>query len=463
MSPRFPRSARALGALCLPVVAALLAQPLVAQFTVGPPGSGAPFEQISDAVAAVAPNATILVAGGEYGPFLVDKPLTIVGTGSGPGPVGSVIVHPDPGGGLPAIRVASIAAGGVVRLAGLGVATAVATPFARIRLESSAGLILLVDVAARGTDFSASGSSSDASLVIDGCDAVVLESCAVFGVTAPAGQALLNGTAGARIVDSAVWINGGDLRGAGGGSQFFNGGLGAPGLRATDSVVKLSRTAIVGGGGGVVWHFDPLLTYGFAGAQGVDLLRSELVVAGGEGNGIVGGYGPAIDEEVWHPGGPAVRVNADSTLRIAADATRAPGEDGNGGASTQAVVQAGAGATVLLEALPRPPLGIVPATPRPGDALTFRFGGTPGAVPAVWLSPDPAGPAALAVGDLLLDPGQLFFLGTVVLDGTGQGVLGATVPTDVGLLGLGIVCQSATVAPGPSLRLSNPAALFVTP
>jgi hypothetical protein len=57
----------------------------------------------------------------------------------------------------------------------------------------------------------------------------------------------------------------------------------------------------------------------------------------------------------------------------------------------------------------------------------------------------------------------LFFLGTVVLDGTGQGVLGATVPTDVGLLGLGIVCQSATVAPGPSLRLSNPAALFVTP
>jgi hypothetical protein len=109
MAPRSARFTRALSALSLPVVAALLAQPLVAQSTVGPPGSGAPFEQFSDAVAAAAPNAPILVAEGEYGPFLVEKPLTIVGTGSGPGAVGSVIVHPDPGGGLPAIRAAGLA------------------------------------------------------------------------------------------------------------------------------------------------------------------------------------------------------------------------------------------------------------------------------------------------------------------------------------------------------------------
>ncbi|MHC5209717.1 MAG: right-handed parallel beta-helix repeat-containing protein [Planctomycetota bacterium] len=442
------------------LVSVLLAPPLAAQITVGPSGSGAQFEQIDDAIAAASPGASIHVFAGEYDAFLVDKPLTLVGFG-GSG-AGSVIVHPDLAQELSAIRVAGIAAGEVVRITGIDVTTTVATPYARIRLESSEGVILLVSVNARGTDFAVPGSSSDASLVIEDCDAVVLESCDIFGTVAPSSQPLLNGAIGTRIVNSSVWINSSEVRGAYGGSQFGNGGPGASALDLTDSFVQLSRTWVRGGGGGVVWAFEPLLTYGFPGSPGAELLRSELVVAGGEGSLIEGGFGPTVSEDDWYPGGPAVRLHDDSTLRVASDAALQSGEDDNPSGSGPPIANSGSGTTVTLEPGPRPTLGAVPATVRPGEALVLDASGDAGALQLLYFSPLPASPVALGTAsDLVLDPGQPIFLTALVLDGTGLASLGATAPADPGLIGLGAVLQSAQ--PGPALRLSNASALFFKP
>src|SRR5688572_13526839 len=79
---------------------------------VGPPGSGAPFQDVQPAIDAAQPGDTVLVLAGSYGTASITKPLQLVGAGSG-----LVTLSGPPT--APVLHVGSIPAGETVVVSGL--------------------------------------------------------------------------------------------------------------------------------------------------------------------------------------------------------------------------------------------------------------------------------------------------------------------------------------------------------
>ena len=438
------------------VPACLLALPAAAQLTVGPPGSGAQFAEIADAVAASVPGDTILVEPGSYAEFAVGHALTIVGAGSDQ----TIVAQ---GSSAPGIQVSGIAAGAEVRLAGLGFGTSAGTQHPHVELTQIDGRIVVTDLEVRDQILFGFSAPNAATVVVEDCDEAVFIGCTIDGFHAGGSPPSLNGSDALRATRSSVWLVDSALKGAFGGSQFNNGGTGGEGLLAEDSTVYLARSTVTGGAGGVFWAFDPLLTYGFPGAAGALLANSVLVVSGGPENRIEGGPGPLVDDDNWYPGGPAVSVGATSSFFAAADVDLVPGENGDGTPAVVTVkVFTGGSFTTGPNALPT--IALDPPLAAPGDPIAVAVSGTPATAQVPFASFSLAAPTIPAgfAEPVWLAAALAAPLPAITTDASGAGQLDTALPPAPALVGLAVFVQSFESGPG-GIALSNPGALAVRP
>ncbi len=204
------------------------------------------------------------------------------------------------------------------------------TAFPQVDLSQNAGRVVVSDVHA-GTlvQPGAPGVASGPTARITDSAAVLLDGCRLRGLN-PAYIAAVSGGAqsGLRVTGSRVWIADTRVQGAEGGYSNTCGssgtsGPGATALVATASTLVLARSTVIGGDGGA--HddcFEPNFGVGFDGGDGIALLASELLLAGGPGNSVVGGT-----TTWWHPFfgpnptvGAGVLVDGTSRARAATDA-----------------------------------------------------------------------------------------------------------------------------------------------
>ena len=432
----------------LPIALLLSPAALAAQITVGP-GVGFDFPQITDALVAAAPGDTILVAAGTYDGFTVTQPVSILGTGSSE----VIVVRTQAGTGL---RVTGIPAGQTARISGMEVERADffagVNPF--IEVDGCAGTVILSDLLVSNIGSFLAGEAGHASVEIADSSQVLIDNSRFVGWPSPPGAALLNGVSGLHGSSSNLFLSDVTLTGGFGGAQFKNGGLGAPALDLDGCIVTAARLHAVGGGGGAFFGFDPLLSYSFPGAAGIDLTGSTLTLHGGPGNLARGGYGGSTSDIEWSSGGAGVRVDPDSFLRLAADAVVEAGDNGDGSPGPLPV-QVLAGGTVQAEPFNLPTIdGDARATL--GSSYALDISGSAGGVAVALLSFDPIAVVGLATvdGSILIDPAKVVALTPVALDGAGSGGTSLAVPADPVLTGLGFTFQSVefgAVIP----RLSN--------
>ena len=407
-------------------------------WTVAADGSGE-FLDIQPAISAAKDGDTILVLPGSYSNFTVDKQLTLLGG-------------------------ANVSAGSAT-------------------IQAAPGPVVVADMQLAGFE------------VLDCADTVTLDAIGIFGNSQlNAGgwfAANVERSADVRVVDS--WIEGFGylpLNGIGYGGDGHNG------LRVDSSRVELTGSTIKGGRG-EDGECDPLgyIGYGFAGTGGRGLVcvgdsfvhaavsevrgRSggditkvtslcysayagaggdaaymgdgDLVIVGGEFRAGGGGNAPA--GHLCGQGGDAVDGSMNATLRRTGGATLAAGSGGSVGCQ--------AGQKLLIPnaspALPDPALERL-STPvaGPGETVTLRIAGEPGAYTRLFLSTQPALlPKSTTFLELLLIKQVSVSLGQL----PANGVLDHVLDLDPKLTGWGrgttVFAQTSSIYPGKEHRLSN--------
>src|SRR5262249_20634010 len=116
--------------------------------TVGPAGSGAQFTEIQAAVDAALANDVILVQPGNYQRVVVEKPVRILGDGTG---VVRITGSPT------SVTVRNIAAGAELVLSGMELAPTGFSGSELLLVQSCPGTVLLQDLNVAGEDFDLPG------------------------------------------------------------------------------------------------------------------------------------------------------------------------------------------------------------------------------------------------------------------------------------------------------------------
>lgn len=419
------------------VLAPALSPPLLADtLTVGPAGD---HPDIASAVAAAQAGDTILVAAGNYGAFVVDKPLHVVSTGGA-----AVFAF-----GANAVVVGALPADGEVVLSGLRIdAQATLAPHqAAIVLGTGPGRVTLHDVEVTGltkgiavhaqgcallalldcriedAGLDGSGTQRGAVEVVD-CELVVANSTIVGDFSpngfAESGDHALVVTGGR----ASIWSS--ELRGGDGlsGKGLFSVPNGGDGLRATDAFIR---------------NF------------------------GGEGSELTGGDG-ASPGPFGQPGvgGAGLRLLGASVAHLAAGVPITAGSDASGATTTLAIT-VGPTAHVVSFPGPFPTLAVTAPTTQLGGTVTLEFAGTPGAPSYPYLAFHSGPPLDLpgVVGTSYLDLVAFAPLPPVVLDPLGEATLDLAVPQLTVLVGRALWFQTVEVAVGV-LRISNPTVAVVT-
>lgn len=445
-------------ALPLLLFGALASVTSAGTLTVGPPGSGADFDEIGDAVTAALPGDLILVTAGQYvdvGTIVVDKPLTILGAGSITTSFEAVGASPTDRP-LP-LHVTDLPAGDEVRIAGLRLLSGAlgGAVESAVVVEDCQGPVILSDVAGGGlgTVFGTQGLC-----VVRNSNQVTLDGC-LFSATFGGGA---QPTPGLVVDDSRVYVNACTIVGGSPPAPFiamvaFDG---APGILATNSVVRLSRSTVTGGRGTLPsLFFTP--TNATAGGAAVEAVTSHVYVRGGQDNSLQGGAGGvAFDggQNLYGAGGPALAIPAGSLASTTIDVVAAGGFDGSGSTITPAVVGAGTWLP-LPEALAT--MESAAKLVAPGGTVNLELGGEAASIFRPYFSFDQAD--ALSVpgiyGEVLLALGAVVPLTPATLDGNGRAGLDVPVPNQPALVGLTILVQG--LATGPSGQASFSAPTFV--
>ena len=423
----------------------------LAQITVGPPGSGASYQQISAAVAAAPLGAKIFVQGGTYEPFVVSQSISIVRVGPAP----CVISWP-PGSTAAAIEVTQLPIGQTVRLSGLSLDPVSNSSAPRIHLHQCAGRVELLGVVSLPQSVSASN-VDEAVLLVENCSAVLLQSCVLHGSWPPQQAQWQRASSGLEIHNSRIWCNACSIRGGHGWEGYGGDAI----VALASSTVHLSRTAAIGGRGGAHFGFVWWDIYGYPGEEGIDLDNSEAVIAGGPDNLVEGGEGVLLSAIDWTSGGAAVRVRDNGTVRYAADVVLVPGLDGTGLTTMPAVLAVAPGATEVAEAAIRTTLALYPSAATPGQLLGISSAGNASATHAVFVAFAGIDPVMLPnVQSLHILPASAALVALTTLDATGLGSTPVQVPAVAALAGLELILQSVDVNLS-TLRVSNPALLTI--
>ncbi len=455
--------------LCAALLFASIAQvaaqtPPSQKLTVGPAGSGADFSNLQEAINQAAPGAIISVAPGTYGGVVVQKPLAIIGAGSGFTFLQAQgLASPDPGQppppGNPALVVRQIPAGSSVRIFGFRLLPPPG-PTTALEVIDCAGTVQIVDVRFEGP-FPVTGFGPGRGLAdVRQSAAVAFDSCRFVGVANGAlASSAANGLSGLAVRSSRISLNQCEIRGNAGlgalGSTLL--GSAAPGIWARSSDLVLGRTSVRGGDGGVA------LFTASAGAAGMWLEDSSALVAGGPGAAVQGGGGKSNASPsgpVVQPGGSAFELVGASAVTFAADLP-AVGGIGGGGA-TAAVTTVGPLATATALAVRLPSARFTPLAPGPGVATAVEIAGSPLSFVWPWLAYGTAPGLALpgVMGALQLVPGEAFPLIGLFLGLDGTATFDLMLPASPALLGLGPALQVLGLA-GTQLAFSAPALLTI--
>ncbi len=431
--------------LLVSTVLVLLATPSSAAIlTVGPPGSGAQFEQINAAIAAAQPNDTILVQPGTYAPFLVDKPVRVIGDGTG-----DVIVQTAISTG---ITVDAIGPGEEVVLSGLEVqATPVCSgTIASILVRASAGTVVLHDVL---VDHPA----SQVGLLVLGSDRVLLLSSRILD----AGLDCTGmGLGAVTAASSELWIADSEISGLQPFSPFGIPLPGRHGVEVADSTLHVWRSKIRGGDAEPGFTSSSITPDGGA---GIDATDSTVNLYGGSvDDEIRGGDGDVSLSLVVGEGGPGVALQAGSSARIQQDLTVVGGLDGNGAVQAPAVDADGTSAATF-ESRIFPTLASVFPQIGTGGIVALVLEGTPLA-PQVLVVDFQTGPTLTLPGTDgmgYLDPSTAVQLELLTISPTGTTVLMLPVPPNPALVGATAFLQSLE-ASGGQVVFGNPALVTVT-
>lgn len=460
---------------------ALTAPAALAQLTVGPAGSGAQFTQIADAIAAASPNATVEVAPGTYEPFVVDKPLTVLGAPTlypvsifSPQP--PIVVQGTAAHGGAAILVESTAANTEVHLIGLFCRRGAAHPDGLVSIRNCAGAVRLTNVVALPDVV------DGPALRVAGSDGVFCDGCCFgpnFGLFVNGGGVELPApptghNTGAYITSSVFRATNSSFLGAG--YPFSDCSDGEIGVLAYDSDIELHRCWARGGEatgsmfpegcqgvpGVGIWANGGSLRLTGGPATWIFGVQSNLIEPGA-GSGPIGGGVPTTAK--------SIRLNDFVQFRCAPDVRV------RGGASGDVFVSqyppagpfgflqlTGGSSTVTIDPAPYPVLFLEPPVVRPGDQARLVISGNPLALHAVYLSPFAGGGSSLpgVEGTVALLPQTTIPLGLFGADAAGYYFLNAPLPPDPLLAGLELHVQSAEIS-GAGIRLSNLATLVVTP
>jgi hypothetical protein len=443
---------RVAAALAVP---SLLCASAFAQLTVGPAGSGATFDQVSDALAAAAPGAVIHVAAGVYEPFVVDRDVSIVGAGSD-----QCFVAWPANSTVSGIAVNGVPAGETVRISGFGLdsATNASVNVPRIHLSQCDGRVELVDLRSLTLESTAANFWGFTALGIADCDAVVLQGVEARGSHGAFGGTLVGsgGTAGS-IVASRVWLSGCLFAGGHGGD-----GGGGEALVITDgSFVEVSRSEMLGGNGGAHFGFEWWDIYSFQGEHAILTTDSRLVIVDST---VIGGDGSQTSDQDWSGGGPAIRTGNGTDLRYSPNSELRSGANGIGEYQAGFDIQnhGVASVTVVAETENRPTLRMSPPLVAPGDVTAIQATGRAGAVHAAYAALAGLTPLEVPGTGMFvhIDPLIAFPVAILVLDGSGTASTQLVVPPFAALSGLELVLQSIDVDIS-ALRISNPALLTV--
>ncbi|HKX45401.1 MAG TPA: hypothetical protein VJP77_01750 [Planctomycetota bacterium] len=421
----------------LALTLALLAAPVAAQtFTVAP--SGGDFTQIQAAIDAAPPGATVLVAAGQYDPFVLSKPLTILGEGSGLVRVGDWLSSTNGGS-----AVEQLPAGASARISGFEFRVAqcsalsqalglcVGAEGAPLRVVASSGVVVLHDVVVDWSDVWDSAFFGDALRVTDA--SLVIVDRARLGTFK-----ILKDTAAIRAVRSTLWIGDSVLQGGSGTGNFpWPAGAGFGGTEAVhleDSVLYAARSSFYGGGPGA---YEDLFgqVHTIPGGSGIVAEASALKLVGGPASVIDGAVDLIVED------GSFALVGA--------------------GWSGPETVIADASSLVDLAAAHYPTLRFVARSVAPGGATTLQIAGAPGSLVRTFGSFDVSAPFALAGvdGAVAISLGALVVLPPVALGPQGDASVPIAVPSGIGDLLLHV--QALAMSPSGELALSNPASLAI--
>lgn len=361
-------------------------------------GPGVDFTDIAPAVAAAAPGDTLLILGGIYSTFELDKPLALVA---------------QPGAkvqGGPSCRVRDLAAGSVVSISGLA--------FGGLNwpvVEDCAGTVVL-----DGLELLSSGMHVDASTDVRIRDCTIGRGLEVESGRVEVAECVLEGT------DAAP----GGCPG-GNGSQALV--VSAPGR------AHLYRSQALGGVGGT--PFDTFNCEGGAGGHGVFVQGGRLLVAGDPAHLLAGGLGGS---------GVAAGATGAGLWLVAPALARVSG-----------VTIAGTFAPpgTLQTPVPRDPTLYILEQVGAGEVLTFRVQTEPGVDVKLMLGRKPiVGPQTGSAEVLLVEPLRTFDLGTT--SATGVVGLDFTVPSTAPL-GFTFFGQARVTFPGGETRFTNSVPLVV--
>jgi hypothetical protein len=446
--------------LRLLVVAQSLAVAAAAQaVTVGPLGSGAQYTRIVDGIAAVPAGGVVLVAAGVYAEndvLVIDKPMTLLGAGSGQTTVELQISSPLLL--LVPLVINNLAVGKEVVVAGMSLSmqpTFVGTVASSVTIRDCAGPVTLSDIA---TDLPYAV-STDGLVQVRNAAMVTFEKC-LFRVGSSAPNAP---PPGMLVQESLVHVSQCTVQGALASVPFGSsaGFDGAAGIVARGSIVRIAQSHIKGGIGAQPGVFSTV-TGVAAGGAAIAAESSQILVRGAPGNLLQGGKGGRTNAGfvAYGSGGAAIQLDGGSLAATTPDTVLVAGLDGDDQLTTPVVNGPGLHAPL---AFPLPVLSAVDKLLAPGQAASFDLAGEPGAVCLSLLSLHqvPAFVVSGILGVFTLQFPAVVPLPTVILDAAGNGGFSVPLPANPALVGTVAHSQAVSFGPGGWVVVSAPTCFAV--
>lgn len=457
------RVAQAL-ALFLGISTSVAAQTL----TVGPDPALYDFTTIQAAVDAAVEGGTVRVAPGEYANFAVEKPLTVLGSGSA-STVVRIPLSGSPFDFASGIRIDGVSTG-EVRIGGFGIRSD------NTFVQSLQGWVEVLFCDAPVALF-------DLELVVEGLHRgqrgffntfrarrLALSDCHVVGAADLPGEIDVDALFpianiafhGAKFEQSRVWATDCTFEGCATWNCTTT-PIPLPGLAPASGVgvfaqrseVYLGNCSVRGGSGVISTDICPPLPGG-AGLRSLELSRVEVYT--GPQSQIVGGFG--ADDA---PGGLGAFLDGPTALFLGPGGTPEGGLNSQGEQADSYLLQAPQ-STLIADIGIWPTLRATDALVSPGESSSLSLSGNPGAVQFTFLNTafGSGGTALPLEGEAFLDPLTAIGLPQQVLDGAGLGEVTLQVPAEPALIDTVLLAQSAEFA-GPGFLLANPIHFAVAP